>query len=201
VCSSDLKVIEPLAKSENEQWLWRRLASLESKGKGIEQATQRISSALKKDPSSTEWRDLKAMVDLRAGRYDEAIKTLEALQRDKSEGVDVRNNLIWARLMAGKLDEQTERETIRLTNERSSEATLHTAAMVLLERGRVLEAANFGERRQLGLGDELDEPQWLFRGRLLNLLGFPELGREALNKVKEDPELVDLAGRFRRAMK
>jgi hypothetical protein len=61
--------------------------------------------------------------NLRAGRYTEAISALEALRRDK--GVDVSNNLMWAHVMASKLDDELERETLRMANDHESQASLH----------------------------------------------------------------------------
>lgn len=132
--------------------------------------------------------------NLRAGRYTEAISALEALRRDK--GVDVSNNLMWAHVMASKLDDELERETLRMANDHESQASLHTAAMVLLERDRVLDAADYGMKRHRMLGGgEPDEAQWLFRGRLLQVLGFRDLSSEALGKVRDDVELCELARR------
>jgi hypothetical protein len=59
----------------------------------------------------------------------------------------------------------------------------------------VLEAAECASRRQSKL-NELDEPQWLFRGRLLQVLGFPEQGREGYAKVTDDSQLTDLTKRY-----
>jgi predicted Zn-dependent protease len=192
-----IHVLEPLARSENEPWMWRLLASLESKAGRFDRARARIDAALKKDPSSAEWRQTAAVVALRGGKYDDAARILEELDRDKGSGVDVRNNLHWSRLMAGKLDEETERDTLRMAGEKdASEAAIHTAAMILLERGRLLEAAELSDKRHLKLNGEPDGAQWLLRGRLLQLLGFADAGREAYAKVGKDPELADLARRY-----
>ncbi len=193
------RALEPLARTENEPWMWQYLATLQYKSGRYEEASQRLEAALKKDPQNPQWRELKSLAELHQGRYREAAKTLEALQRDHVQGVDVRNNLVWARLLAGPIDDELERDALRLAEAgEASEAALHTAAMVLLERGRVLDAAEFGEKRLARLGGKPDDGQWLLRGRLGQVLGLSEVSRAAYAKVssKRDPELGVLVKRF-----
>lgn len=59
----------------------------------------------------------------------------------------------------------------------------------------MLDAADYGMKRHRMLGSEPDEAQWLFRGRLLQVLGFRDLSSEALGKVRDDVELCELARR------
>lgn len=197
------RALEPLARSENQPWMWQYLATLEYKSAQYDAANQRLEAALKNDPKSPQWRELKAMAALHRGRYGEAVETLEALRRDRVQGVDVRNNLAWARLMAGRIDDELERDALGLieggeAGGEASEAALHTAAMVLLERGRVLDAAELGEKRLKHLKGKPDAGQWLLRGRLRQILGFSELAKAAYAKVsaKTDPELGVLVKRF-----
>lgn len=190
------RVLKPLAQAENEAWMWRRLASLESRT-GSPEALARIRGALEKNPGDVDWRKSKAMALLEAGRYLEALETLKALQAEKGAVADVRNNLLWAQLMADRLDEEAEREALRMGNEKSTGASaLHTAAMVLLERGRVTEAADFGARRHRLMAPEVDEAQWLFRARLSQLLGAAEGAKAAYAKIGRDPGFVELRKRF-----
>ena len=193
-----VKVLEPLARSENEPLLWRWLARLEGKSGLATKALERVEAALKKDKENVEWRSEKAWLELHSGKYAEALKTLQELQTEKGHGTSVNNNLIWAHLMAGKLDEETEREALRLADESDADtASLHTAAMVLLERGRVLDAAGYGAHRHIRIEPDMDDAQWLFRGRLLQLLGFTEASQLAYGKIgTDDPELVELRHRY-----
>lgn len=109
--------------------LWRQLASLESKAGLDAKALARVTAAIKKSPGDVAWRQSKACLELSAGRYQEAIATMEALRREK--GADVKNNLLWAKLLAQKLDHDTEREAASMAAEEgASEAEFHTAAMV-----------------------------------------------------------------------
>lgn len=193
------RVLEPLARAENEPWMWQYLATLQYKGTRAAEAEQRIDAALRKDPGNPQWREVKAFAALRRGRSQQAVDTLEALEREQVQGVDVRNNLVWARFLAGTVGEELEKEALRLAGASdASEASLHTAAMVLLERGRVLDAAELGEKRLRRLGGAPDEAQWLLRGRLGQLLGLTELAREAYAKASSgsDPELAVLAKRY-----
>ena len=191
------QALEPLARSENEPWMWQFLATLESSAGHFDRARARIDAALQRDASSPEWRQVKALLALRSGKYDEAVRTLEALEREKGAGINVRNNLHWARLMAGKLDDETERDTLSMANEKEAvEAELHTAAMVLLERGRVVEAAEIAEKLHLKLGAVPNGSEWLLRGRLLQLLDFADLSHAAYARVGDDPNLTDLVRRF-----
>jgi len=177
--------------------MWQFLATLESSAGHFDRARARIDAALQRDASSPEWRQVKALLALRSGKYDEAVRTLEALEREKGAGINVRNNLHWARLMAGKLDDETERDTLSMANEKEAvEAELHTAAMVLLERGRVVEAAEIAEKLHLKLGAVPNGSEWLLRGRLLQLLDFADLSHAAYARVGDDPNLTDLVRRF-----
>ncbi|HEY3446054.1 MAG TPA: DUF3857 domain-containing protein [Myxococcales bacterium] len=192
------KVLEPLASSENEQRLWRWLTMLEANlGRGPS-ALARVDKALAKDPASTEWRMLKATVCLHSGKHAEAYQTLKQLRADKGDGAGSRNNLLWSQLMADQLDEEAEREALRLANEKTvSEAELHTAAMVLLQRSRAGEAAAYGGRRQQRMGDETDDAQRLYRARLLQVLGFDEAARAEYARIgSDDPEFVELRKRY-----
>ncbi|MGC4123270.1 MAG: DUF3857 domain-containing protein [Myxococcales bacterium] len=196
--SKAAKVLEPLATQENEQRLWRWYTMLESKvGRGPA-ALARAEKALAKDPGSADWRMLKATLCMRLGRHDEAYQLLKQLRADKGDGSGSRNNLLWAQLMADQLDEEAEREALRLGNEKSvSEPELHTAAMLLLQRGRAGEAAGFGGRRQQHLGDEIDDPQRIYRARLLQVLGFEDAARAEYGRMgTDDPELVELRKRY-----
>ncbi|MBX7116609.1 MAG: tetratricopeptide repeat protein [Myxococcaceae bacterium] len=195
--SAAIAVLEPLAQSENEPMLWRWLTQMQSHQGQTQEAMARIESSLKKDATNADWRALKGSVNLHARKYTEALDTLESLHKEKGETTDVRNNLYWARLMAGRLDEDTERDVKKMASgEDTDEASLHTAAMVLMERGQLLEAAQLAARRFDQLRWKPDDPQWLFRGRLLQAFGFDEASRVAFSKMKtNDPELNDLRDR------
>jgi tetratricopeptide (TPR) repeat protein len=189
--------LEPVAQSENEPWMWLRLATLESH-LDTARALGRIDKALKKDPTDVDWRKVKADVCLRAGRYGEALDTLTALEAEKGSSKGLENNLLWARLMAGRLDADSERDAARMGSEKSvSSAELHTAALILLERGRAADGAQLATQRLRGLGLESDPAQALLRARLLQLLGYDEPARTLYAKVgNDDPELSDLRRRF-----
>ncbi len=195
--ASAIRVLAPLAQSENEPGLWRWWASLLSHQGQKQEAIARIETALKKDPTNADWLALKGTVQLRAGKYSEAVQTLERVHKDKGEASEVGNNLFWARLMAGTLDDDTERDVKKLaSSENASEASLHTAAMILMERGRLIEAADLASRRFHHLRGKPDDAQWLFRGRLLQAFGFEEASRVAFaNMVTGDIELNDLRDR------
>lgn len=193
-----IKTLEPLAQSEGEPWMWRRLASLESHSGQVRNAEARIQTALARDAMDVSWRQLQATTLLRSGRYGDAVQVLEKLRAEKGEGVDVSNNLLWARLMARTLDDDAERESMRLisSERKPSDSEVHTAAMVLLERGKVKQAAELGLRRSQNLA-KVDDAQWLFRGRLLKSLGYPDQSKLAFAKMtNEDPELNDLRKRW-----
>jgi hypothetical protein len=189
------KALEPLATAENEPRLWRRLASLESRGGKAAKAMERTTAALKRDSQSSDWLELKGLIELRTGKYDRGFATFKKLAADKGDSIDVRNNLAWAQLMAGRLDEDAERSVLQMTSPKEApEYTLHTGSMVLLERGRLLDAVALDSRRYVA-NAEGDEPSWLFRGRLLAALGYEDASRAALARVTSDPELKELKRR------
>ena len=187
--ASAVRTLEPLAASENEPRLWRRLASLEYNAGQYAKAMARTLAALKSDPGNADWRQIKALVEMRSGKYDASIETLKKLAADKGDAVDIRNNLAWAQLMAGHLSEDLERDVLQLTSDKNaSEYALHTGAMVLLERGRLTEASEANARRHRALDNDKDEASWLFRARLLQFLGYEAASRIAYAKVVKDPE-------------
>ncbi len=199
---SAIDLLQPVAESENEAWMWRMLAGLEARAGLVEQASARVEKALAVDPRSAEWRQAKAEVLSRTGHYREAVALLEQLKTETGATTPALvNNLLWARLMASQLDDDAEREARRMTAEDKKNVTaaeVHTAAMVLLERGCVQDAAQLALRLQyLRSEEEMDDARWLLRGRLLSVLGFPAQGRVAFARMKGDePELADLARRF-----
>jgi tetratricopeptide (TPR) repeat protein len=194
------KIIEPLARSENEPELWRRLARIESHLGRHAEARARVEKALAVDPGNIEWRLLLAEISRRAGRSEESLEVLEKLRAEKGDALNLTNNLLWSRLMAGRLDEDTEREASKASVDKNTPTPfMHTAAMILLERSRLIDAANVARRRQLVMG-EMDDGQWLFRGRLLELLQFGPESREAYAKVgTRDEDLVELARRWKKS--
>lgn len=191
-----VRTLSPLAVSENEPRLWRALASLESRAGQASKAMSRVTAALRADPKNAEWRATKGSIELRTGKYDRALTTLKKLAEDKGAAFDTRNNLVWAHLMAEQLSDDVERDAIALgEGSGATTAQVHTAAMVLLERGRVLEAANLMGARLPARLDELDEAGWLFRARLLESLGYDEPAKAAYAHVIKDAEMVDLKKR------
>jgi tetratricopeptide (TPR) repeat protein len=194
-----IKFMTPVAESENEPWMWRRLASLESHAGKNKEADARIKAALGRNPGDVEWRQSKGFVLLQSGRYAEAVDVFEQLRKEKGAmGVDVSNNLLWARLMADRINDDSEAEVRRMVeaDQRPSEAELHTAAMVLLERSKIREAARLSIQRSL-TQTEPDDAQWLFEGRLLSLLGYPEESRAAFAKMSsDDKEMTELKRRW-----
>jgi tetratricopeptide (TPR) repeat protein len=154
---------------------------------------------LAKNPDNVEWRDLSATLSLRAGKYNDAIDTLERLKAEKGNSVDVRNNLLWAYLMANRLSDESERDAIALASDSNlSDAALHTVAMVALERGRVVEAANFAMKLHLRSSDELTPAQWLLRARLLQRMGYDAEAKAAYAKMPAttEPQLLELRKRW-----
>jgi len=139
-----------------------------------------------------------ARIEMLGGRYAEAITLWTELSKEK-DGDEVRNNLIWSQLMNDRLDADSERNAFEMVNaSQVSTAALHTAAMVLLERGRLVDAAAYASQRQARHGTEVDDAQWLFRARLLQLLGFEEEALAAYAKVgNDDNDLVALRKRWK----
>jgi len=108
--------------------------------------------------------------------------------------------------MAGRLDDDAERQARRITAEDIKDvnrATLHTAALVLLERGRVQEAAGLAVRLhalERAQHEETMDDEWLLRGRLLSVLGFSAQSQAAFAQMREDdPGFRDLIRRFQSA--
>ncbi len=194
-----IKLMTPVADSENEPWMWRRLASLESHAGKNKEADARVKEALSRNPGDVEWRQSKGFILLQSGRYAEAADVFEQLRKEKGAmGVDVANNLVWARLMANKINDDSEAEVRRMVEaeQRPSEAELHTAAMVLLERSKIREAARLSIQRSL-TQTEPDDAQWLFEGRLLSLLGYPDESKAAFAKMSnDDREMTELKRRW-----
>lgn len=194
--------LQPVAESEGEAWMLQSLAELESDAGLPEQAMSRVDKALAADPRNVEWREIKARVLSDTGRYGEAATLLGQLRTETgaTSGL-VLNNYLWARLLAGDLDDDCEREARRITapdkkDVRSTE--MHTAAMVLLERGRVKDAAQLGLRLQsMQVTKVMDDARWLLRGRLLSVFGFSAQSRAAYAKMTEnDPGMTALVRRF-----
>ncbi len=176
------EVLKGLAESENEPELWRHLAMLEAKEGQSAAALARVQKALEKDQANAAWLNAKSLVLMQAGRFGDAYDSLKSLEGDKATGADVRNNLLWAQTLAGKLDEAAEREAMRLA-EHSNEAELNTIALLMLERGRVVDATHFGNQRQIRMGHEVDDAQRLYRGRLLQLLGFSDAATTVFEQI------------------
>lgn len=192
-----LEVLRPLAAAENEPGLWLWLAQLELHAGQPKEALKLIDEKLRDDPDSVEWRQEKATALLSLNRASEAFDVLKKLRSDKGSTVDVRNNLLWAQYMAQKLDDEAEREATAMADDKARDAALHTAAMVMLERGRVNEAADYGNRRFQDLDGKMDDAQWAYRARLLQVLGYDDEAKAAWAKVSaDDAELTELKRRF-----
>jgi hypothetical protein len=97
-------------------------------------------------------------------RYEEAFVTLDLLRAEKGESADVRKQPA-----VGPADGGPARRGGRARGAApggravGGEAALHTAAMVLLERGMAGEAAAQGSRRQQRMSEESDDAQRIYR--------------------------------------
>jgi tetratricopeptide (TPR) repeat protein len=197
--------LRPVAESENEAGTWIWLSELEIGAGLLEQAGARVDKALASDAGNVHWGNVKSEILNDTGRYAESAALLARLS--SQSGVDTElltNNLLWSRLLAGTLDDECEREARRITadNKKSVDwTTLHTAAMVMAERGRVQEATQLNQRMQYMRRDtEMESSRWLVRGRLLSLLGCTAQSQAAYARVDAvEPETKDLLRRFQAA--
>ena len=195
------ETLKGLAESENEPGLWRTLANLEAKDGQSAAALERIEKALEKDKTNAAWLSTKGLVLLEAGRFSDAYESLKGLEAAKGAAADVRNNLLWAQTLAGKLDEAAEREANGLADH-ATQAELNTLSMLMLERGRVVEAARYGTQRQARMGTDVDDAQRLYRARLLQVLGFGEAASQMYGQISgKASEWVHIKKRFSVASK
>jgi len=138
-----------------------------------------------------------ASIDGYEGNYTAAIAVLEPLAA-KIDDLSVVNNLAWARIMAGQIDDKAEKNSLHiLQNENADAAELHSAAVVLVARGKVAMGAELFERL---LGRTSSEPwkdsQWQLRAQILQSLGFSADAKEAWSHVTdEDVDFVRLRAR------
>lgn len=193
-----VEVLRPLAESENEPELWQRLASLEVSAGNDAAADELVRTALQRSPDDASWRVHQGFMLLEQGRWKDALEVLRRLRAEKSDAVNVQNNLLWAVVMAGVVDEAAEREAMALASSKEANtANLSTAAHVLMERGRLDEAADLLTRRLLRNDADVDDAQWLARGRLLQLLGFTEEAKKAYARIdRHSRELVAASKRY-----
>ena len=192
------EALRPLAESENEPELWQRLASLEVAAGNDAAADELVRTALQRSPDDASWRVHQGFLLLEQARWKDALEVLRRLRAEKSDAVNVQNNLLWAMVMAGVVDEAAEREATALTSSKDvSAANLSTAAHVLMERGRLDDAATLLTRRAQRNDTDVDDAQWLARGRLLQLLGFAEEANKAFARIdRQSRELVAASKRY-----
>lgn len=187
-------ILKPLAEAEQEDALFQALAGAYTRAGQFREAKALTSKALTRAPSDTVWASLAASVAEREGNHVEARKIYEAAYA-RTNDEDLVNNLLWARYMTGLADEESEKMARALTAKKSaSPAELHTAAVVLVERGKIPEAAQLAQRLALRTPEnEPDEALLQLRAQLLQSLGFATEAKSAWNALKPKEPTSDIA--------
>lgn len=144
------------------------------------------------------------------GRLDEMEAKLEQLSRRADAEPDDFNNLAWARLVRGVVDDVTlefAQRAVRGSSEESS-AALNTLAAVLAERGAIADAVAALRRGvESSRFGEPDDSDWYVLGRIAHKLGERESAIAAYRRVRksEDDPWVEgscwaLAGKHLKAL-
>ena len=165
----------------------------------LSDARKVVDEGLQRLPDDPQWLAASAALLARQGSYGEAVAILEKIAA-RTDDLGVINNLVWYRYVDGQIDETTEKQSSRIiANEHASEASLHSAAAVLLARGRLPRAAQLGALRLARLdGEQWDDAQWHLKAELLQAFGFREEARAAWAHISDED--VDFARLKARAL-
>ncbi|MCA2976916.1 MAG: hypothetical protein INH37_01385, partial [Myxococcaceae bacterium] len=184
-----VEILKPLAESEGEDALFQQLTAALNRAGQLDEARELARKALERTPTDATWASLSASVAEREGRYADARATYEAVYA-RTNDEDLVNNLLWARYLTGLNDEEGEKMANALSARKTASASeLHTAAVVLVRRGKVPAAAQLAQRIALRSPTGTpDDARLQLRAELLATLGFVTEARATWNQLAlKDP--------------
>ncbi len=167
------------------------LALCLSRARRFDELEKLVNRRLLRLPDSPEWLEWTAQLASKRQKYDEAVKVYAKILEKKGDATQALNNAAWARLMAQKVDDETERLATRAveTEGKRALASLHTLALVQLERGKVKSAVDTLRLRLSRLPQgELEGADWYVVGRLAEVFGYPKEAKDAYQKVGADDD-------------
>jgi Flp pilus assembly protein TadD len=188
------EILKPLAEAEGEDALFQQLAGAMMRAGQLKEARALTTKALERTPTDATWTTLAASVAEREGRYADARATYEAVYA-RTNDEDLINNLLWARYMTGLHDEESEKMANTLSAKKTaSTSELHTAAAVLVARGKVPAAAQLAQRIALRSPPGTpDDPRLQLKAELLGTLGFVAEAKTTWNQLALKDGLSDMA--------
>ena len=189
-----VEILKPLAESEGEDALFQQLAGAMMRAGQLKEARALTQKALERTPTDSTWASLAASVSEREGKYAEARTTYEAVYARTSDE-DLVNNLLWARYMTGLNDEESEKMANTLSAKKTATPSeLHTAAVVLVGRGKVPAAAQLSQRIALRAPPGTpDDARLQLKAELLATLGFATEAKATWNQLALKDPLSDMA--------
>ncbi len=161
----------------NERALRARILAVQGrKDEALKLASERLAT----NPTDNDLIQQMANIESIVGELVSARARLAALRDSNRLDDNGHNELAWLDLCLGRVDAASLESAIRATK-RSSSASLHTRAMVEIERG-LLDAAAESARKAVG-DDEVEPHMYLITGRMAEALGLNDMAATYYKKV------------------
>ncbi len=168
-----------------------KLAGLAAQGHWDElrQAVQQYGDKKDNDPRIEE---LLALQEMRLGEFQTAENRLRALCSRVKTLSPVLNNLAWAAVASGNVNQQALDDALSAVKRTKQEnaACLHTLATVYAELGKTSEALENLRRAVEIRGERTEEADWYVLGRIAEQYGLDEVAAGLYRKVPARPALA-----------